>query len=155
MQARKIMIQGALSLLFVLFLCQQIVFPGELTPGEKRRIEAGAIDTFETIISLWKREKFDELYEYGDRMSREMMSKEKFVSEMKVERCVLASSWETVRDIEAKMISPNRVHLKVKMGFRGAPRGISETRFFTQAFEMRSEEGEWRIELRKVLYCPY
>jgi hypothetical protein len=154
MQARKIMIQGAFSLLFVLFLCQQIVFPGELTPGEKRRIESGAIDTFETIISLWKREKFDELYEYGDRISRKMMSKEKFVSEMKVERCVLASTWETVRDIEAKMISSNRVHLKAKMGFRGA-RGLGETRFFTQAFEMTSEKGEWRIELRKVLYCPY
>jgi len=61
------MIQVAFSLLFVLFFCQQIVFSGELTPEEKRRIESGAIDTFETIISHWKRERYDEIYEYGDR----------------------------------------------------------------------------------------
>jgi len=116
MKARKIVIQGAFSLLFVLFVCQQIVFSGELTPGEKRRIESGAIDTFEIIISLWKREKFDEIYEYGDRISRELMSKETFISGMK-SSCRLASCWETIRDIEVEIISPTRVYLKAKMGF--------------------------------------
>jgi hypothetical protein len=154
MKATRIMIQIAFSLLFVLFFFQEIVFSGELTPGEKRRIESGAIDSFETIISHWRREKYDEIYEYGDRMSQEMMSKEKFMSEMRIKRCVLASSWETLRDIEAKMISPNRVHVKARMGFRG-PRGLGETRFFTQVFEMTLDKGEWRIELRRLLHCPY
>ena len=49
MEGKEIVIQSAFSLLSVLFVCQQIVFSGELTPGEKRRIESGAIDTFETI----------------------------------------------------------------------------------------------------------
>jgi hypothetical protein len=154
MKPWNIKVETTFSLFFILFFCQQIVFSGELIPGEKRRIESSAIDAFERIISLWKSGRFDEVYEYGDRISREMMSKEKFISEMKVERCVLASSWETVRDIEARVISPNRVSLKAKMGFRGS-RGLGETRFFTQAFELTSEKGEWRIELRKVLYCPY
>jgi hypothetical protein len=125
-----------------------------LTPGEKRRIESGAIDTFEAIISLWKRGRYDEIYEYGDRISRKMMSKEKFISEMSLTGCVLASSWETVRDIEAQVISQKRVYVKAKMGFKGL-RGLGETRFFTQTFEMTLDKNEWRIELRKLLKCLY
>jgi hypothetical protein len=154
MKARKIMIQSAFSFIFVLFFCQQIVFSEELSPGEKRRIESGAIDTFETIISLWKRERFDEIYEYGDRRSGEIMSKEMFISEMR--GCELASSWETVRDIEVEIISPTRVYLKAKLGFKG-PRAygvLGETIFCTQIFEMTLEDkDEWRIELRKLCRC--
>jgi len=97
MKAIKIWIASTFYLLFVLFFCQQIVFSGEseLTPGKKRRIESDAIYTYETIISLCKTERFDEIYEYGDKYSRERMSKEMFVSEHK--GCGLAPSWETSR----------------------------------------------------------
>jgi len=150
------MIQGAFSLLFVLFVCQQIVFSGELelTPGEKRRIESGAIDTFETIISLWKREKFDELYEYGDRVSRELISKETFTSGMK-SSCRLASSWETVRDIEVEIISPTRVRLEAKMGFASPSDEWGETVFFTLIFGITLDKDGWRMRLRELLYCPF
>jgi hypothetical protein len=154
MKGRKIVIQSAFSLLFVLFVCQQIVFSGELTPGEKRRIESGAIDTFETIISLWKREKFDEIYEYGDRISRERIFKETFTSGMK-SSCRLASSWETVRDIEVEIVSPTRVYLKAKMGFAWPSDDWGETIFSKQIFEMTLDKDEWRIGLSKILYCPY
>ena len=154
MKARKIMIQSAFSLFIVLFFCQQIVFSGELTPGEKRRIESRAIDTFETIISLWKKEKFDEIYEYGDRISRERISKETFISGMK-SSCRLASSWETIRDIEVEIISPTRVYLKAKMGFAWPSDDWGETIFSTQIFEMTLDKDEWRIGLSKILYCPY
>jgi hypothetical protein len=85
MKAREILIQEVFSLIFVLFVCGQVVFSGELelTPAEKRRIESGAIYTFETIVSLWKREKFDEMYEYGDQISQELMSKETFSSRIR------------------------------------------------------------------------
>ena len=117
--------------------------PIELTPGEKRRIESGAIYTFETIVSLWKREKFDEMYEYGDQISQELMSKETFSSRMK-SSATLASSWETVRDIEVEIVSPKRVKLKATLGFRGP---FFKTYFHTQIFEMTLEKGEWRIDL--------
>ena len=150
MKSRKIMIQSAFSFIFVLFFCQQIVFSGELTPGERRRIESGATDTFETIISLWKREKFDEIYEYGDRISRELMSKETFSSRMK-SSATLASSWETVRDIEVEIVSPNRVYLKAVMGFRGLEDFSSYgTYFSTRIFELSLEKDEWRINLHDL-----
>lgn len=151
MKAGKIIIQNTFCLLFVLFFCQQIVFSGELTPGEKRRIESGATDTFETIISLWKRERFDEIYEYGDRISRKMMSKEIFTSDMR-RRCKLAYAWETVQDIGVvEIISPTNVYLKAKLGFRGP---LFETIFCTQIFEMTLEDkDEWRIDLSKIYHC--
>jgi hypothetical protein len=152
MKAKKIMFQSAFSFIFVLFFCQRIVFSWELSPGEKRRIESGAIDTFETIISIWKRERYVEMYEYGDRISREIMSKETFISGM---RDVLASSWETVRDIKVEIISPNRVYLKAKLGFRGsrAYGALGETRFCTKVFEMTLEKNEWRIDLGQLYHC--
>jgi hypothetical protein len=156
MRTGKITIQRVFSLLFVLFVCQQTVFSEELelTPGEKRRIESGAIDTFETIISLWKSEKFDEIYDYGDRISREMISKERFISGMKIS-CRLASSWETIRDTEVEIISPTRVYLKAKMGFAWPCDEWADTVFGTLIFEMTLEDkDEWRIGLSKILYCP-
>jgi len=148
------MIQRVISSLFVLLVCQQVVFSGELelTPGEKRRIESGAIDTFETIISLCKRERFDEIYEYGDSISQELMSKEKFISGMKIS-CRLASSRETVRDIEVQIISPRRVRLKAIMGFAFPHDEWGETVFHTKLFEMILEKDEWRIHLSQILYC--
>ncbi len=51
MKAGKILIQSVSPSLFVLLVCQQVLFSGELelTPEEKRRIESGAVDTFEQI----------------------------------------------------------------------------------------------------------
>jgi hypothetical protein len=154
MKTGKIAIQGVISsLLFILFVCQQIVFSGEsqLTRGEKRRIQSGAMDTFETIMSLWKRERFDEIYEYGDRISREQLSKETFSSGMK-SSYRLASSWETVRDIEPEIGSPKRVYLKALMGFAFPSDCWGDTTFFTKIFEMTLEKDEWRIDLRNLYY---
>jgi len=146
MTTRKILIQGFFSLLFPLFVCQQVVFSGELelTPAEKRRIESGATDAFEQIILLCKRDRFDEIYEYGDTASQERISKDMFISEHR--HCSLALAWETVRDIpEVEIVSPTRVKVKATLGFRGP---FFMTSFSTQIFDMTLEQGEWRIDLR-------
>ncbi len=145
----KSLIQGFFSLLVALFVCQQTAFSGELelTLAEKRRIESGAIDTFEQIIFLCKRDRFDEIYEYGDTASQERISKEMFMSEHR--HCPLALSWETVRDIPGvEIISPTRVKVKAILGFRGP---FFKTYFGTEIFDMTLEKGEWRIDLRYPL----
>ena len=155
MKAQIITIQGVISSLFVLFFCQQVVFSGELelTPAEKRRIESAAIDTFEQIIFLCKRDRFDEIYEYGHTTSQERISKEMFTSEWR--HCGLSTSWETVRDIpEVEIVSPTRVNLKAILGFKGGGWffGTSgDTGFRIRIFEMTLEKGEWRIDLRYPL----
>ena len=147
------MIQRVFSLFFIILAFEQMVFSEEveLTPEKERRIESDVIYTFETIIDLCKRERFDEIYEYGDRYSRERMSKEMFMSQHK--RCGLASSWETVQDIEVEIISPTHVYVRAKLGFKG-PRvyGITgRTEFQRRISEMRLEDGEWRIDLNHPL----
>ncbi len=151
MKAGKILIQAVFSLLLVLFVCQQIVFSDELQliPGQRRRIELGAMDTFETIISLWKRERFDEIYEYGDQISRERMSKETFALRMNYSRR-LASSWETIRDVELEIVSPKRVYMKAKIGFASPSDWWGGTIFCTDIYEMTLEKEEWRINLRNL-----
>ena len=144
MKSGKILVRSVFSLLFVLFFCRPIVFSGELelTPEKKGQIESDAINTFETIISLCKTERFDEMYEYGDKSSRKKISKEMFVSEHK--GCGLAPSWETIQDINVEIISPTRVDLKAKIGFRGS---FGETVFYRVICEMTLEDGEWRVDL--------
>lgn len=144
------MIQRVFSSLLVILVCQQVGFSAglELTPRDKRRIESGVIDAFETIISLWKRERFDEIYEYGDKISRETMSKETFIS--RTRGCVLASSWETVRGIEVEIVSPDHAYLKAKMGFASPSDEWGDTIFVIKIFEMILEKGEWRIDLREL-----
>ena len=130
MKDEKAMIKRVAFLLcFVLFFCQQIVFSEELELPlrERRRIESRAIDTIQTIVALWKMKRFDEIYEYGDRTSRQEMSKEMFISRMEGVRALASSSrGETIRDIEVEIVSPGRTYLKAQLGFRG-PRayGIS------------------------------
>jgi hypothetical protein len=152
MKAGKILIQGLLSLIFVLFVCEQVVFSGEseLTPAEKRRIESEAIDTFDQIIFLCKRNRFDEIYEYGDTASQERISKDTFISEHR--RCPLALSWESIRDIpDVEIVSPTRVKVKATLGFRGP---FFMTSFSVQIFDMTLEQGEWRTDLRYPLGIP-
>ena len=144
MKSGKILVRSVFPLLFVLFFCQPIVFSGELelTPEKKGQIESDAIYTYETIISLCKTERFDEIYEYGDKYSRERMSKEMFVSEHK--SCGLAPSWETLQDVEVEIISPSRVYLRAKLGLRGP---FGQTVFYKVICEMTLEDGEWRVDL--------
>ena len=142
MKVINIRIESVFCLLFALFFCQQMVFSeeSELTIEKRRRIEADAVYTYETIISLCQRERFDEIYEYGDKYSRERMSKERFVSEHT--GCPLASSWEAVQDIEVKIISPTRVDLRAKLGVRK-----NQTVFYRVICTMKLEDGKWRVNL--------
>jgi len=150
MKAGKILIKGLLFLTICSFLLPTNSFSGELSPGEKRRIESGTTNIFEIIISLLKRERFGDIYEYGDQISREAISKEMFISRMREINYQLAESWETVRDIEVEVVSPRRANLKATLGFPG-PRAYGasgETIFQTMVFEMTFDKDEWRINLR-------
>lgn len=64
----------------------------------------------------------------------------------------MASSWETVLDIEVEIVSPKRVKLKAVMGFRGVEAFVwsYDTYFSTRVFELSSEKDEWRIDLQSL-----
>jgi len=127
---------------------------GQLAGKEKERvninkIEGDVIESVKTILSLWKDGRYDVLYDHGDQKSRMAVSKEEFEHRMKKRGIRLASSWETIRDIQIDVKSATLAHATVKIGFK-PPRG-GETKFRTETYRMSFENGMWRINLMKIL----
>jgi hypothetical protein len=131
--------------------------PSAKEPVEKqgtnvRRIESDVSDCFQNIISLWNDKKYDALYDCGDRKSRTGMAKEDFEKKMKGKAWELASSWEKVRDVEVDVKSATHAYVTAKMGYR--PKRGGNSRIQTQTYEMRLENGIWKINLTKMLNAP-
>ncbi len=139
-----------MSLLF--FLIPSLLLGASLTSGEKRRIGSAAEEAFKEIIDLWKNGKFEDLYEYGNRTSRLSLSKERFVHQMKNKYWGLASSWETVRNVESDVHSLTSAYVRAKIGFR--PKTGGDPKFVTETFDMMLDGGKWRTGLSKILSCP-
>lgn len=118
----------------------------------KHRIESDAAEALRTIVSLWKDEKYEALYEYGTDASKVSMPKEKFVEKMKRKGWGLASSWETLRDIEARFKNPKLVYVTAKIGHK--PKQGGTVKFRTGIYPMTLEGGVWRINLSKILSAP-
>jgi hypothetical protein len=117
----------------------------EEQPVNKNRIESDAADALRTIVSLWKDGQFEALYEYGTEASKGRVSREMFAKRMKNSRWGLASSWETIRDIDARFKSPTLVYVTAKIGYR--PKGLGDVRVHTASYRMIFENGMWRTDL--------
>lgn len=136
---------------------KELTKPSSKEPVEKqrpniRRIESDVSDAFQNILSLWNDKKYDALYDCGDRKSHTSMAREDFGKRMRKNSWELASSWEKVRDVEVDVKSATVAYVKAKIGYR--PRHGGDTRIRTQTYEMRLENGTWRINLTKVLNAP-
>jgi hypothetical protein len=118
----------------------------------KRRIESDAAEALQTIISLWKDERYEALYEYGTRSSRAGMAKENFIHKMEKKSWGLASSWETVQNIEAESKSPTAVYVTAKIGHK--PKHGGNVKTLTETFQMKLENGAWKTDLSKILQAP-
>ena len=116
---------------------------------DKNKIESDVIDSVKTIFSLWKDEKYDVLYEYGDQKSRRAVNREDFKHRMKKKGIKLASSWETIRDIQVDVKSATLGYVTAKIGFKPTQGG--ETKFRTETYRMSLEGGKWKINLMKLL----
>jgi hypothetical protein len=134
-------------------LIPSLTFSGGLTPTEKRKIESDVTDTFNIILRYWKDGKFGDLYEYGYRRNQTSISKEKFMIKMRNKPYELASSWETIRDIEAEVASHKLVYVRAKMGYRS--KGGGDTKFRNETYRIEFEGDRWRIDLSKILRSPF
>ncbi len=129
---------------------------GKDRPGEPKssrsRVESDAVDAFQAIVSYWKSENFETLYQYGTHKSRAGIAKENFVQKMQKKSWGLASSWETIRNIETEFKSPTVVYITAKVGYK--PKQGGDIRALTESFEMKLENGQWRTDLSKILQAP-
>ena len=113
------------------------------------KIEGDVIESVKTILSLWKDGKYDLLYHCGDQKSRMAVNKEEFERRMKKKGIGLASSWETIRDIQVEVKSATLAYATARIGFKSTRGG--ETRFRTETYRMSFEKGMWKISLTKIL----
>ncbi len=129
---------------------------GKNRPGEPKssrsKVESDAADAFQAIVSYWKDENFEALYQCGTHKSRSGIAKENFVQKMKKKSWGLASSWETVRNVETEFKSPSIVYITAKVGYK--PKQGGDVRALTESFEMKLENGSWRTDLSKILQAP-
>ena len=116
---------------------------------DENKIEGDVVESVKTILSLWKEEKYDVLYHHGNQKSRTAVSKEDFERRMRKKGIGLASSWETIRDIQVDMKSSKLAYATVRIGLKPIRGG--ETKFRTETYRMSLEKGMWRIDLTKLL----
>lgn len=121
----------------------------EEQPVNRNRVESDAADALKNMVSLWKDEKYEALYECGTESSRVSMPREKFVQKMRKKRWGLASSWETLRDIDPRFQNPKLVHVTARIGHRSKLGG--NVKVLTETYPMKLEKGTWRTDLSKFL----
>jgi hypothetical protein len=115
----------------------------------KNRIEGDVIESVKTVLSLWKNGKYDLLYDHGDQKSRRAINREDFDLRMRKKGVRLASSWETLRDIQVDVESATLAYATVRIGYKPVRGG--ETKFRTETYPMSFEKGMWKINLGKIL----
>jgi hypothetical protein len=148
------MIRRHLLLLVLVGLMPSLAFAGSLTATEKKKIESDATGAFDMMFGLWKAGKYEDLYEHGSRKSHTSIAKENFVIKMKKKSYELASSWETIRDLEAEAASRKSVYIRAKIGYR-SKKGAGDTKFRTETYRLELEGDRWRIDLSKILRSPF
>jgi hypothetical protein len=115
----------------------------------KNKIEGDVVESVKTILSLWKDGKYNELYDHGDQRSRRAINREDFEHRMRKKGIGLASSWETLRDIQVDVESATLAYATVRIGLK--PTRGGETKFRTETYRMPFEKGMWKIDLAKIL----
>jgi hypothetical protein len=61
----------------------------------------------------------------------------------------LASSWETLRDVEVDVQSATLAYATARIGLK--PQKGGETKFRTETYRLSFEKGMWKINLQKIL----
>ena len=115
----------------------------------KNRIEGEVVESVKKILSVWKEGKYNELYDHGDQKSRRAIRREDFEHQMRKKGIGLASSWETLRDIQVDVQSATLAYVTVKIGLK--PNKGGETKFRTETYRLPFEQGMWKINLQKIL----
>ena len=123
----------------------------EFGVAERRRAEGDALDVFSKVIDNLKYRRFGTLYD--NIAFTYVWKREDFIRDME-KTPELATSWETVRDVEATAIYPWRVDITAKIGFKD---GVGQSQFknvtlqFRQYNSMGSEGvltprgGSWKL----------
>jgi hypothetical protein len=102
---------------------------------ERRRAEGDALDVFGKVIESLKYRQFGTLYD--NIAFTYVWKREHFTKDME-NTPELATSWQTVRDVEATAIYPWRVDVTAKIGFKD---GAGQTQFKNVTLQFRKYDS--------------
>lgn len=115
--------------------------------------ETEAIESaFREAVALWASERFEALWEGADAFTRQSISKEQFVFQMRDRALRPACCFRQIQDLKATLLTPVDALVTTKMGFDSKTRGT--TLDTTLTFALRKEEGAWRVVVRDFLRLP-
>lgn len=139
-------------LLFMVFGLADSSYAKKERPSgaDKDEVKRLAERDFDSIINLWKDEKYEELYDYGTLSSHIRISKENFIKEMKGKAFKLMCCGDAAREIEVIYKSPTSVYVKAKIGYKSATKEL----FHHETFGLIFEEGKWRTDMIQILRSP-
>jgi hypothetical protein len=115
--------------------------------------EAQAVErAFRETVELWATERFETLWERGDRFSRQAIPKEMFLFRMRDRALQPACCFRQIQEVKVSVLSSQDASVATTMGFDSKTRGNSFDAVLT--FYLRKEEGEWRVTLEEFLSKP-
>ena len=106
---------------------------------------------FDSIINLWRDEKYEELYEYGTLSSHVRISKEGFIRGMRHKKFKLMCCGDAAREIDVIYKSPTVVYVKAKMGYKNH---LNKEAFRHETFRLVFEGGKWKTDIARILKLP-
>jgi len=106
---------------------------------------------FDSIINLWRDEKYEELYGYGTLSSHVRISKEGFIRGMRQKKFKLMCCGYAAREINVIYKSPTVVYVKAKMGYENH---LNKEAFRHETFRLVFEEGKWKTDITQILKSP-
>jgi len=106
---------------------------------------------FDSIINLWRDEKYEELYDYGTLSSHVRISKEAFIRGMKQKKFKLMCCGDAAREIDVIYKSPTVVYVKAKMGYKNH---LNKEAFRHETFRLVFEEGKWKTDIMQIMKLP-
>ncbi len=141
---------------FILFcILASNVRAGGITVDEERRMEADISNAFTRIVSLWQDENYGALYDFGDAVSRKILSRGRFAEMMRNNSWKLACCWEKAQDIRISVMNSTSARIRARIGYE-MRFDTGSTRFVTETFEMTLEDGAWKVDLQELAYQdPY
>lgn len=158
------MLKPLRPLLFLL-LSLTIFISGKSWGGEFNTTEPSseAENAFREIVTLWRAERYEDLYEQGRRESQQLISRQDFVRLMRESNVRLQCCWTTVQNIKSITKTPDDVYVSVTLGYDhfrnvGSNSGTvstdhweSSSAFKDEIFLLNQKDGRWTIDLVDIL----
>ena len=127
------------------------------------RVAHEAEGAFKEIVSLWKEERYEDLYGYGLRETQNLISKQVFSKLMRESNVRLQCCWTTMNHVSGIAFSQIKATVKATMGYEkfspvqeSSGTGQSQhwnvtSTFKEETFSFKLEDGTWKIDLADIL----